>query len=149
MHLSPSRFAFSIACLSISPSLHPYETLSDSRSRLPASRSPLPKSISSYTPPVLPFPPSNLLSVNGNGVLAPPSLGQRRRLGRMCRRSSRPFTVEELLDGLCRAAGDLCGVAVDQGARQLELTGLGDGWVIDQEEQFDREVDGAVRRPDK
>ncbi|CAI7903317.1 unnamed protein product [Closterium sp. NIES-54] len=45
--------------------------------------------------------------------------------------SSRPFTVEELLDMLRRAAEDCCGVAVDQ------------------EEQFDRDVDGAVRRPDK
>ncbi|CAI7853287.1 unnamed protein product [Closterium sp. NIES-54] len=62
--------------------------------------------------------------------------------------SSRPFTVGELLDRLRRAAGDRCGVAVDQGARQPQLTGLGDGWAVDQEGQFDREVDGAVRRPD-
>ncbi|CAI7762951.1 unnamed protein product, partial [Closterium sp. NIES-54] len=41
--------------------------------------------------------------------------------------SSRPYTVRELLDRLRRAAGDRCGVAVDQGARQLQLTGLGDG----------------------
>ncbi|CAI7797031.1 unnamed protein product [Closterium sp. NIES-54] len=62
--------------------------------------------------------------------------------------SSRPFTVEELLDRIRRAAGDRCGVAVDQRARQLQLTGLGDGWAVDQEGQFDQEVDGAVRRPD-
>ncbi|CAI7812955.1 unnamed protein product [Closterium sp. NIES-54] len=67
----------------------------------------------------------------------------------MCGRSSRPFTVGELLDGLRRAAGDRCGVGVDQGARQLQLTGLGDRWAVDQEEQFDREADGAARRPDK
>ncbi|CAI7808125.1 unnamed protein product [Closterium sp. NIES-53] len=87
--------------------------------------------------------------VNGNEVLAPPSLGQRRRLGRMYGSSGRPSTVGELLDRLRRAAGDRCGVAVDQGARQLQLTGLGDGWAVDQEGQFDREVDGAVRRPEK
>ncbi|CAI7794403.1 unnamed protein product [Closterium sp. NIES-54] len=63
--------------------------------------------------------------------------------------SSRPSTVVELLDRLRRATGDRCGVAVDQGARQLQLTGLGDGWAVDQEGQFDREVDGAVRRPEK
>ncbi|CAI7925381.1 unnamed protein product [Closterium sp. NIES-53] len=62
---------------------------------------------------------------------------------------SRPSTVGELLDGLRRAAGDRCGVAVNQGAQQLQLTGLGDGWAVDQEGQFDREVDGAVRRPEK
>ncbi|CAI7884374.1 unnamed protein product, partial [Closterium sp. NIES-53] len=39
-------------------------------------------------------------AVNGNGVLALPSLGQRRRLGRMYGSSSRPFTVGELLDRL-------------------------------------------------
>ncbi|CAI7901970.1 unnamed protein product [Closterium sp. NIES-53] len=88
-------------------------------------------------------------SVNGSEVLAPPSLGQRRRLGRMYGSSSRPSIVGELLDRLRRAAGDRCGVAIDQGARQLQLTGLGDGWAIDQEGQFDREVDGAVRRPEK
>ncbi|CAI7880717.1 unnamed protein product [Closterium sp. NIES-53] len=82
-------------------------------------------------------------------VLAPPSLGQRRRLGRMYGSSSRPSTVGELLDRLRRAAGDRYGVAVDQGARQLQLTGLGDGWAVDQEGQFDREVDGGVRRPEK
>ncbi|CAI7875203.1 unnamed protein product [Closterium sp. NIES-53] len=59
--------------------------------------------------------------------------------------SSRPFTVEELLDKLRRAAGDCCGVAVDLGARQPQLTGLRDGCAVDQEEQFDRDVDGAVR----
>ncbi|CAI7884355.1 unnamed protein product [Closterium sp. NIES-53] len=59
--------------------------------------------------------------------------------------SSRPFTVGVLLDMLRRAARDRCGVAVDQGARQLQLTGLGDGWAVDQEGQFDREIDGAVR----
>ncbi|CAI7795501.1 unnamed protein product [Closterium sp. NIES-54] len=63
--------------------------------------------------------------------------------------SSRPSTVGELLDGLRRAAGDRCGVVVDQGARQLQVTGLGDGWAVDQEGQFDREVDRAVCRPDK
>ncbi|CAI7866686.1 unnamed protein product, partial [Closterium sp. NIES-54] len=72
-------------------------------------------------------PPLPVASVNENGVLAPPSLGQRRRLGRMYGRSSRPFTVGELLDRIRRAAGDRCGVAVGQGARQLQLTGLGDG----------------------
>ncbi|CAI7741392.1 unnamed protein product [Closterium sp. NIES-54] len=41
--------------------------------------------------------------------------------------SSRPFTVEELLDRLRRAAGDRCGVAVDQGARQPQLTGRASG----------------------
>ncbi|CAI7784807.1 unnamed protein product [Closterium sp. NIES-53] len=46
-------------------------------------------------------------------------------------------------------AGDRCDVAVDQGARQLQLTGLGNGWAIDQEGLFVREVDGAVRRPEK
>ncbi|CAI7792753.1 unnamed protein product [Closterium sp. NIES-53] len=82
-----------------------------------------------------------------SGVLAPPSLGQRRRLGRMYGSSSRPLTVGELLIRLRRAAGDRCGVGVDQGARQ-QLSGLGNGWAVDQEGQFDREVDGAVRRPD-
>ncbi|CAI7754792.1 unnamed protein product [Closterium sp. NIES-53] len=82
-------------------------------------------------------------------VLAPPSLGQRRRLGRMYGSGSRPSTVGELLDRLRRAAGDRCGVAVDQGAQQLQLTGVDDGWAVDQEGQFDREVDGAVRRPEK
>ncbi|CAI7930893.1 unnamed protein product [Closterium sp. NIES-54] len=62
--------------------------------------------------------------------------------------SSRPFTVGELLDRLRRAAVDRCGVAVDQGARQLQLIGLGDGWAVDQEGQFDWEVNGAVRSPD-
>ncbi|CAI7733009.1 unnamed protein product [Closterium sp. NIES-54] len=62
--------------------------------------------------------------------------------------SSRPFTVEELLDRLRRAVGDRCVVAVDQGARQLQLTGLGDGCAVDQEEQFNQDVDGAVRRPE-
>ncbi|CAI7898730.1 unnamed protein product [Closterium sp. NIES-54] len=38
--------------------------------------------------------------------------------------SSRLFTVGELLDRLRRAAGDRCGVAVDQGARQPQLAGL-------------------------
>ncbi|CAI7836773.1 unnamed protein product [Closterium sp. NIES-53] len=76
-------------------------------------------------------------NVNGNEVLVPPSLGQRRRLGRMYGSSSRPSTVGELLDRLRRAAGDRCGVAVDQGARQLQLSGLGDGWAVDQEGQLD------------
>ncbi|CAI7903402.1 unnamed protein product [Closterium sp. NIES-53] len=62
---------------------------------------------------------------------------------------SRPSTVGELLDKLRRAAGDRCGVAVDQGARQLQLTGLGNGWDVGQEGQFDQEVSGAVRRPEK
>ncbi|CAI7793481.1 unnamed protein product [Closterium sp. NIES-54] len=62
--------------------------------------------------------------------------------------SSRPSTVGELLDRLRRAAGDHCGVAVDQGARQLQLTGLSDGWAVDQEGQLDQEVDETVRRPD-
>ncbi|CAI7876137.1 unnamed protein product [Closterium sp. NIES-53] len=62
---------------------------------------------------------------------------------------SRPSTVGELLDGLCRAAGDHCSVADDHGARQLQLTGLGDGCAVDQEEQFDRELDGVARRPRK
>ncbi|CAI7782812.1 unnamed protein product [Closterium sp. NIES-54] len=61
--------------------------------------------------------------------------------------SSRPSTVGELLDGLRRAAGDHCGVAIDQGARQLQLTGLGNGWAVDQEGQFDQEVNGTVRTP--
>ncbi|CAI7822192.1 unnamed protein product [Closterium sp. NIES-53] len=55
--------------------------------------------------------------------------------------NSRPFTVEELFDRLRRAAGDRSGAAVDKGARQLQLTGLGDGWAVDQEGLFDREVD--------
>ncbi|CAI7898283.1 unnamed protein product [Closterium sp. NIES-54] len=63
--------------------------------------------------------------------------------------SSRPSTVGELLDRLRRAARDRCGVADDQGARQLQLTGLGVGWDVDQEGQFDRELDRAVRRPEK
>ncbi|CAI7873327.1 unnamed protein product [Closterium sp. NIES-54] len=41
--------------------------------------------------------------------------------------SSRPSTVGELLDRLRRAAGNRCDVVVDQGARQLQMTGLGDG----------------------
>ncbi|CAI7908924.1 unnamed protein product [Closterium sp. NIES-54] len=40
--------------------------------------------------------------------------------------SSRASTVGELHDRLCQATGGRCGVAVDQGARQLQLTGLGD-----------------------
>ncbi|CAI7796114.1 unnamed protein product [Closterium sp. NIES-53] len=84
-----------------------------------------------------------------SGVLGPPSLGQRRRLGRMYGSSNRPFTVGELLDRLRQAGGDRCGVAVDQGARQLQLSSLGDACTVDQEGQFDREVDGAVQRPDK
>ncbi|CAI7735551.1 unnamed protein product [Closterium sp. NIES-53] len=47
----------------------------------------------------------------------------------------------------CR--GPCCGAAVDQGARQLQLIDLGDGWAVDQEALFDREADGAVRRPEK
>ncbi|CAI6011336.1 unnamed protein product [Closterium sp. NIES-65] len=43
-------------------------------------------------------------------------------------------------DRLRRAAADRCGVAVDQDARQLQLTGLGDGRAV-------REVDEVVRRP--
>ncbi|CAI7839575.1 unnamed protein product [Closterium sp. NIES-54] len=54
--------------------------------------------------------------------------------------NSRPSTAGELLDGLLRAARDRCGVALDQGARQLQLTGLGDGWAVDQEGQLDREI---------
>ncbi|CAI7814329.1 unnamed protein product [Closterium sp. NIES-54] len=80
------------------------------------------------------------VNVNGSGVLAQPSLGQCQRLGRMCGSISRPFTVGELLEKLRRAAGDRFSVAVDQGARQLQLTGLGDGWAIDQEGQFDQEA---------
>ncbi|CAI7878467.1 unnamed protein product [Closterium sp. NIES-54] len=87
--------------------------------------------------------------VNGSKVLAPPSLGQRRRPGRVNGNSSQPSAIGELLDTFRRAAGDRCGVAVDQGARQLQLTGLGDRWVVDQEGLFDREVDEAVRRPEK
>ncbi|CAI7868330.1 unnamed protein product [Closterium sp. NIES-54] len=68
---------------------------------------------------------------NGSGVLAPPSLGQRRRLGRMYGSSSRPSTVGELLDRLRRATRDCCDVALDQGARQLQLTGLGDSELIE------------------
>ncbi|CAI7882583.1 unnamed protein product [Closterium sp. NIES-53] len=60
---------------------------------------------------------------------------------------TRPSTVGELLDRLRQAAGDRCGVAVDQGARQLQLTGLGGGWAVDQEGLFDREVNGAVHFP--
>ncbi|CAI7766951.1 unnamed protein product [Closterium sp. NIES-54] len=63
--------------------------------------------------------------------------------------SSRPSTVGELLYGLRQATGDRCGVAVDQEAQQQQLSGLGDGWAVDQEGQFDREVDRAVCRPDK
>ncbi|CAI7802593.1 unnamed protein product [Closterium sp. NIES-54] len=88
------------------------------------------------------------LGVNGSEVLAPPSLGQRRRLGWMYGSSNQPSTVGELLDRLRQAAGDGCDVANDQGARQLQLTGLGDGWAVDQEGLFDREVDRAVRRPE-
>ncbi|CAI7902905.1 unnamed protein product [Closterium sp. NIES-54] len=40
--------------------------------------------------------------------------------------SSRPFTVGEMPDRLRRAAGDRCGFAIDQGARELQLTGLDD-----------------------
>ncbi|CAI7772776.1 unnamed protein product [Closterium sp. NIES-54] len=64
-------------------------------------------------------------TVNGSELLASPSPGQRRRLGRMYGSSSRPSTVGELLKRLRRAAGDRCGTAVDKGARQLQLTGLG------------------------
>ncbi|CAI7856395.1 unnamed protein product [Closterium sp. NIES-54] len=63
--------------------------------------------------------------------------------------SSRPSTVGELLNRLRRAVGDRCGAAVDKGARQLQLTGLGDRWAVDQEGLFDREVDEAVHRPEK
>ncbi|CAI7877539.1 unnamed protein product, partial [Closterium sp. NIES-53] len=70
-------------------------------------------------------------------------------IGQMYGSSSRPSTVGELLDRLRRAAGDRCGVALDQGARQLQLTGLGNRWAVDQEGQFDREVNGAVRQPEK
>ncbi|CAI7873190.1 unnamed protein product [Closterium sp. NIES-53] len=76
-----------------------------------------------------------------------PSLRQHRRLGRMHGSNSRPFTVGELLDRLRRATGDLCGVAVNEGARQLQLTGLGNRWAVNQEGQLDREVDEAVCRP--
>ncbi|CAI7802726.1 unnamed protein product [Closterium sp. NIES-54] len=62
--------------------------------------------------------------------------------------SSRPSTVGELLNRLRQAAGDRCGAAVDKGARQLQLTGLGDGWAVDQEGLFNREVDEVVRRPE-
>ncbi|CAI7755362.1 unnamed protein product [Closterium sp. NIES-53] len=82
-------------------------------------------------------------------VLALPSLGQRRRLGRMYGSSSRPSLAGELLDRLRRAAGDRCDIVVDLGDRQLQLTGLGDGWAVDQEGLFDREVDGGVRRPER
>ncbi|CAI7749862.1 unnamed protein product [Closterium sp. NIES-53] len=82
-------------------------------------------------------------------VLAPPSLGQRRRPGRMYGNSSRPSAVGDLLNTLRRAAEDRCGFTVDQGSRLPQLTGLGDGCAVDQEEQFDQEVDGAVRRPDR
>ncbi|CAI7912388.1 unnamed protein product [Closterium sp. NIES-54] len=58
--------------------------------------------------------------------------------------SSRPFTVEELLVRLRRAAGDRCGAAVDKGARQLQKTGLGDGWAVDQEGLFDREAPSSL-----
>ncbi|CAI7844354.1 unnamed protein product [Closterium sp. NIES-53] len=54
----------------------------------------------------------------------------------------------ELLNRLRQAAGDRCGAAVDKGARQLQLTGLGDGWAVDQEGLFNREVDEVVRRAD-
>ncbi|CAI7775259.1 unnamed protein product, partial [Closterium sp. NIES-53] len=93
--------------------------------------------------------PQHVVLVNGSKVLASSSLGQRQRLGQMYGSSSRPSTVGELLDKLCRAAGNRCDVAVNQGFRQLQLTGLGDGWAVDQEEQFDREVDRVVCRPDK
>ncbi|CAI7745977.1 unnamed protein product [Closterium sp. NIES-54] len=83
-------------------------------------------------------------------------------------RSSRPYAVRELLDGLRRVAGDHCGVDVDQVARRpssieqvvvvvvdlhrtvagmepstrgdqrLHLIGLVDGWAVDQEGQLDR-----------
>ncbi|CAI7796403.1 unnamed protein product [Closterium sp. NIES-54] len=64
-------------------------------------------------------------TVNGSELLASPSPGQRRRLGRMYGSSSRPSTVGEVLKRLRQAAGDRCGTAVDKGARQLQLTGLG------------------------
>ncbi|CAI7862112.1 unnamed protein product, partial [Closterium sp. NIES-53] len=84
-------------------------------------------------------------TVNGSELLASPSPGQRRRLGRMYGSSSRPSTVGEVLKRLRQAAGDRCGTAVDKGARQLQLTGLGVRWVVDLEGLFDREVDEAVR----
>ncbi|CAI7794715.1 unnamed protein product [Closterium sp. NIES-54] len=62
--------------------------------------------------------------------------------------SSRPSAAGELLDRLRRAAGDRSDVVVDLGDQQLQLTGLGDGWAVDQEGLFDREVDGGVRRPE-
>ncbi|CAI7801050.1 unnamed protein product [Closterium sp. NIES-53] len=62
--------------------------------------------------------------------------------------SSRPFTVRELLDGLRRAAGITVVLPSTRGARRLQLTELIDGWAVDQEEQFDEEVDGVLRRPD-
>ncbi|CAI7867166.1 unnamed protein product [Closterium sp. NIES-54] len=63
-------------------------------------------------------------------------------------RSSQPFTVRDLLNGLRRAAGITVVLPSTRGARRLKLTGLVDGWVVDQEEQFDGEVDEAVRRSD-
>ncbi|CAI7761379.1 unnamed protein product [Closterium sp. NIES-53] len=69
-------------------------------------------------------------------------------IGQMYESSNRPSTMGELLDRLHRAAGDRCGVADNQGARQVQLSGLDDEWAVDQEGQFDREVDGAVRRPE-
>ncbi|CAI7753887.1 unnamed protein product [Closterium sp. NIES-53] len=120
--------------------------------RSPAGRRPVARVPPCWQPHRCPHRPARatlLLPVNGSEVLAPPLLGQCRRLGRMYRSSSRPSTEGELLDRLCRAAGDRYGVAVNQGARHLQLTGLGDRWAVDQEGQFDREVDGAVRRPEK
>ncbi|CAI7737829.1 unnamed protein product [Closterium sp. NIES-53] len=40
------------------------------------------------------------------------------------------------------------GLGLTRNLKHPQLTGLGDGCAIDQEEQFDQEVDGAVRRPD-
>ncbi|CAI7731109.1 unnamed protein product [Closterium sp. NIES-53] len=57
-----------------------------------------------------------VVNVNRIGVLAPPSFGQRRQLGRMYESSSRLLTVEGLLDRLRRSVGDRCDVAVNQGA---------------------------------
>ncbi|CAI7802144.1 unnamed protein product [Closterium sp. NIES-53] len=65
--------------------------------------------------------------VNGSGVLAPPSLGQHRRLGRMYGRSSRLFTVRELLDELRQATGITVVLPSTRGAQRLQLIGLLDG----------------------
>ncbi|CAI7930780.1 unnamed protein product [Closterium sp. NIES-54] len=96
--------------------------------RSPAGRRPAARVPPCWQPHRCPHRPARatlLLHVNGSEVLAPPLLGRCRRLGRMYRSSSRPSTEGELLDRLCRAAGDRYGVAVNQGARHLDSSSRG------------------------